>query len=83
MANLCDMGVTQRCAVLAGVERGDHIAAAASGDQMAAQDLEGLVNMVVAMFTGFSMFGAGPRAAAAQRAAIEAFKRALTGTLLA
>jgi hypothetical protein len=56
---------------------------AASGDQMAAQDLQGLVNMVVAMFTGFSMFGAGPRAAAALRAAIEAFKRALAGTLLA
>jgi AcrR family transcriptional regulator len=55
---------------------------AASGDEMAAEDLEGLVNMVVAMFTGFSMFGAGPRAAAAQRAAIEAFKRALAGTLL-
>ena len=56
---------------------------AASGEQMAAKDLEGLVEMVVAMFTGFSMFGAGPRAAAAQRAAIEAFKRALAGTLLA
>lgn len=55
---------------------------AASGDQMASEDLEGLVNMVVAMFTGFSMFGAGPRAAAAQRAAIEAFKRALAGRLL-
>jgi len=56
---------------------------AASGDEMAAEDLEGLVNMVVAMFTGFSMFGAGPRAAAAQRAAMDAFKRALAGTLLA
>ena len=46
---------------------------AASGDEMAAEDLEGLVNMVVAMFTGFSMYGAGPRAARAQRAAIEAY----------
>jgi AcrR family transcriptional regulator len=55
---------------------------AASGEQMAAKDLQGLVNMVVAMFTGFSMFGAGPRAAGAQRTAIEAFKRALAGTIL-
>jgi len=55
---------------------------AASGDQMSAADLEGLVNMVVAMFTGFSMFGPGPRAAAEHRAAIAAFKRALAGELL-
>ncbi|MCW2629443.1 MAG: hypothetical protein QOF66_5050 [Mycobacterium sp.] len=55
---------------------------AASGDEMASDDLEGLVNVVVAMFTGFSMYGAGPRAAGAQRAAIEAFRRALAGAIL-
>src|SRR5258708_19688513 len=50
---------------------------AASGDEMAAADLEGLVNMVVAMFTGFSMFGAGPPPPAAQPAAMAPFHRAL------
>jgi AcrR family transcriptional regulator len=55
---------------------------AATPDKMSADDLEGLVNMFVAMFSGFSMFGGGPRGIAAQRAGIEAFKRALAGKLL-
>jgi hypothetical protein len=55
---------------------------AATPDKVSPDDLEGLVNMFVAMFSGFSMFGAGPRGVAAQRGAIEAFKRALVGKLL-
>jgi AcrR family transcriptional regulator len=55
---------------------------AATPDKVSPDDLEGLVNMFVAMFSGFSMFGAGPRGVAAQRGAIEAFKRALAGKLL-
>jgi len=58
---------------------------AASGDEMAAEDLEGLVNMVVAMFTGFSMFGAGPRGPrpAQARGHRGLQNGALAGTLLA
>ncbi len=55
---------------------------AATPDRMSPDDLEGLVNMVVAMFSGFSMFDGGPRGVAAQRGAIEAFKRALAGKLV-
>jgi AcrR family transcriptional regulator len=55
---------------------------AATPDEMSADDLEGLVSMFVAMFSGFSMFGVGPRGAAAQQAGIKAFRQVLTGTLL-
>ena len=50
--------------------------------EVADHDREPVINMLVAMFTGFSIFGAGSRNATAHRAAIEAFKRALAGTLL-
>lgn len=51
-------------------------------DEVADADREPMINMLVAMFTGFSIFGAGSRNATAHRDAIEAFKRALAGTLL-
>jgi AcrR family transcriptional regulator len=51
-------------------------------DEVAEADREPMINMLVAMFTGFSIFGAGSRNATAHRDAIEAFKRALAGTLL-
>jgi hypothetical protein len=38
--------------------------------------------MLVAMLTGFSVFAAGKRGSTTHRAAIEAFKRTLAGTLL-
>jgi AcrR family transcriptional regulator len=55
---------------------------AATPDKMSPDELEGLVNMFVAMFSGISMFGGGPRGTHAQRVGIEAFKRAITGDLL-
>jgi len=56
---------------------------AATPDEMSADDLGGLVDMFVAMFSGFAIFGGGPRGVAAQLAGIEAFKRTLAGNLLA
>lgn len=55
---------------------------ATTEDEMSPDVLEGLVTMFVAAFSGFSMFGGGPRGIAAQRAGIKAFKRALAGTLI-
>lgn len=52
-------------------------------DAVAEADRDAVVNMLVAMFTGFSVFGAGARTAGAHRAGLDAFKRALAGTLLA
>lgn len=51
-------------------------------DEVADDDREPVINMLVAMFTGFSIFGAGSRSATAHRDAITAFKRALAGSLL-
>jgi AcrR family transcriptional regulator len=51
-------------------------------DEVAGEDREPVINMLVAMFTGFSIFGAGSRNAAAHRDAIDAFKRVVAGTLL-
>jgi AcrR family transcriptional regulator len=51
-------------------------------DEIAEPDRQPVISMLVAMFTGFSIFGASTRTAEAHRAAIEAFKRALGGTLL-
>jgi len=53
-----------------------------AGDEIAEPDRPSVVNMLVAMFTGFSVFGASSRGTAAHRAAIEAFKRTLANTLL-
>jgi AcrR family transcriptional regulator len=51
-------------------------------DEVAEQDRAAVVNLLVAMFTGLSVFAAGARAAATHRDTIEVFKRALAGTLL-
>ena len=51
--------------------------------EVADADRAAVVNMLVAMFTGFSVFAAGSRGSTTHRAAIEAFKRTLSGTLLA
>ena len=51
--------------------------------EIAEADSQSVINMLVAMFTGFSVFGASSRSTEAHRAAIDAFKRSLAGTLLA
>lgn len=51
-------------------------------DEVAEADRSAVVNMLVAMFTGFSVFAAGTRGSMTHRAAIEAFNRTLAGTLL-
>jgi AcrR family transcriptional regulator len=52
-------------------------------DEVDESDHDAVVNMLVAMFTGLSVFAAGTRRSTTHRAAIEAFKRTLAGTLLA
>jgi AcrR family transcriptional regulator len=51
-------------------------------EEIAEEDRQSVISMLVAMFTGFSIFGAGARHPESHRAGIEAFKRTLAGTLL-
>lgn len=50
-------------------------------EAVAEADRAAVVNMLVAMFNGLSVFAAGTRGSTTHRAAIEAFKRMLAGTL--
>ncbi len=53
-----------------------------AGDEVEPEDREGVVNMLVAVVTGFSMLGATARSSRAHREAIDAFRHVLSGTLL-
>jgi hypothetical protein len=50
--------------------------------EISQDDSQSVINMLVAVFTGFSVFGASSRSSTAHREGIEAFKRMLAGTLL-
>lgn len=51
-------------------------------DEVAEDDHAAVVNMLVAMFAGLSVFAAGTRATSGHRDALEVFRRALAGSLL-
>lgn len=51
-------------------------------EEVAEDDHAAVVNMLVAMFTGLSVFAAGTRSTSTHRDTLEVFRRALAGTLL-
>ena len=61
----------------------EHLVATSAGDLAPGVDVESVVNLLVAVTTGFAQFGATSRATRAHGAAIESFKRLVDGGLFA
>ena len=57
----------------------EHLVATSAGDLAPGVDVESVVNLLVAVTTGFAQFGATSRATRAHGAAIESFKRLVDG----